>query len=85
VPGHLLSPEKMKEIFAKFKASDLDVVLFDNTSLKYSESISVSANSQGVLFVIAHDKTNKELAIKSRATLAKVKAHLIGIVVNFYK
>jgi capsular exopolysaccharide synthesis family protein len=85
VPGHLLSPEKLKEVFKQLKASDFDVVLFDNTSLKYSESISVSASSQGVLFIIAHDKTNKELVLKSKATLAKVKAHVIGLVINFYK
>jgi Mrp family chromosome partitioning ATPase len=45
----------------------------------------VSASSQGVLFIIAHDKTNKELALKSKATLAKVNAHVIGLVINFYK
>jgi capsular exopolysaccharide synthesis family protein len=85
VPGHLISPEKLKEVFKQLKASDFDVVLFDNTSLKYSESVSVSASSQGVLFIIAHDKTNKDLALKSKATLAKVNAHVIGLVINFYK
>ncbi|MBN2052655.1 polysaccharide biosynthesis tyrosine autokinase [Candidatus Woesearchaeota archaeon] len=85
VPGELLSPERLKDIFARLKASEFDIVLFDNTTLKYSESLSVAANSQGVLFIVALDRTNKEMAIKSKETLAKVKAHTIGVVVNFFK
>jgi len=85
VPGELISTEKIKDIFAKLRSSDFDVIIFDNTSLRYSESLSIAANSQGMLFILAHDKSNKDWALKSKETLHKVKVHIIGVVVNFFK
>jgi len=85
MPSQILSADNVKELFAKLKASNLDVVLFDNTSLKYSECVMVTTHSQGSIFVVAHDKTNRDLAIKSKETLHKVKAHVIGVVINFFR
>ncbi|MBW2991372.1 polysaccharide biosynthesis tyrosine autokinase [Candidatus Woesearchaeota archaeon] len=84
-PSELITSENIKEILTKLRSSSVDVVIFDNASLKYSESIVLSANSQGVLFVIAFDKTKKDMALKARAALSKVKANIIGVVVNFCK
>jgi|GEM_PF-6564537 len=85
MPSELLSGDKVKELFTRLKATNLDAIIFDNTSLKYSESLVIAAHSQGVLFVIAHDKTNKELALKAKASLNKVKASLLGCIVNFFR
>jgi len=81
----LFTPSKIQALFAKLKNSNADVIIFDAPSLKYAESTVIATNSQGILMVIAPHKTNKEAAIKNKQMLEKVKANVIGVVVNHFR
>jgi capsular exopolysaccharide synthesis family protein len=81
----LFSSSKIQGLFSKLKNSNADVVIFDAPSLRHAESTVISTNSHGVLMVIAPHKTNKEAAIKNKEMLEKVKANVIGFVVNHFR
>jgi Mrp family chromosome partitioning ATPase len=81
----LFTPSKIQAVFAKLKNSNADVIIFDSPSLRYAEGTVISTNSQGVLIVIAPHKTNKEAAIKNKEMLDKVKANIIGLVINHFR
>lgn len=82
-PSELISSNKMKEISQKLKSSSFDAVIIDNASFEYSESIIMASNTDATLLVIASDKTNKDAAVSAKDTLKKVKATIMGVVVNF--
>lgn len=79
------SSSKIQAVFAKLKNSNADVIIFDAPSLKYAEGTVISTNSQGVLMVIAPHKTNKEAAIKNKEMLEKIKANIVGFVINHFR
>jgi len=81
---NLLATDKMNDICGKLEASDFDYVIYDNTSLKYPESLSMCANSGGVILIITTE-TDKETAEEAKAELEKANSNLIGVVVNFSK
>jgi capsular exopolysaccharide synthesis family protein len=81
----LSTSSKIQAVFTKLKNSNADVIIFDSPSLKHAESTVFSTNSQGVLIVIAPYKTNKEAALKNKVMLEKVKANVIGFVVNHFR
>lgn len=82
-PGEMFNSKKMKSLCQSLKEMPYDVILIDNTSLRYTESALMAANTQGVVMVIGHDKTRKEEALHAKAALEKVKSNIIGFVYNF--
>ncbi|MBN2459682.1 polysaccharide biosynthesis tyrosine autokinase [Candidatus Woesearchaeota archaeon] len=82
--NELLSSEAIRELCSKLKSSTADIVIIDNSSLQHAESITIAGHSQAVLLVAAHDKTPRDSAFKAKNVLKKVKADVVGIVINFY-
>jgi capsular exopolysaccharide synthesis family protein len=82
--NELLSSESIKDLCTKLKASTADVVIIDNSSLQHAESINIAGHSQAVLLVTAHDKTPRESALKAKEVLRKVKADVMGVVINYF-
>ncbi|HJX05873.1 MAG TPA: polysaccharide biosynthesis tyrosine autokinase [Candidatus Nanoarchaeia archaeon] len=83
--NELLSSESIKELCAKLKNSTADIVIIDNSSLRHAESINISGHCQAVLLVMAHERTTKDSALKAKNVLRKVKANVLGVVINFFK
>jgi receptor protein-tyrosine kinase len=84
-PSELIYSNKMKDVLKMIVNSNFDVILIDNTSLKFSESAIMASHTPAVLFVAAQDKTRKENIIKSKDALDKAKAKIMGTVLNFSK
>jgi capsular exopolysaccharide synthesis family protein len=82
--NELLSSESIKDLCTKLKASTADIVIIDNSSLQHAESINMAGHSQAVLRVTAHDKTPRESALKAKEVLRKVKADVMGVVINYF-
>jgi capsular exopolysaccharide synthesis family protein len=82
-PIEIVSSEGMKTLFTKLKTTAFDVILIDNSSLEYSESSIICAQSEGTILIIAHEKTEKTQLKKAKDLLRKAKAKIIGIVINF--
>jgi len=84
-PIEALLSDSMKSVMSKLQGSIFDVVIMDTAALEYSESLMTCANSEGVILVVAHDRTEKANIKKSKEMLRKAKANIIGVVVNFSK
>ena len=77
----IFSSEKAKHVFEMLKRGGWDVILIDGPSLTHPEGIMLAANSHYTLLVTGQSKA-RNIAIKAKETLTKVKAHLAGIVIN---
>jgi len=81
----LSSSDNMKSVFSKLRNSTFDAVIVDTASLEHAESTIIGSISDGVLLVVAHDRTEKAKIIKATLMLKKAKATIIGVVINFLR
>jgi len=71
------------EIWMKMLKESFDYILFDSTPLNlYPDSLFLAAQVDGVIFVIQAEKTRREVTKKAKERLEKVKANIIGVVLN---
>jgi capsular exopolysaccharide synthesis family protein len=79
------SSDSMKSVFSKLRGSTFDAVIVDTASLEHAESTIIGSISDGVLLVVAHDRTEKAKIVKASMMLKKAKAAIIGVVINFMR
>ncbi len=84
-PSELFGSNTMKKLVNKMRSMTYDVVIFDNSSLIYSESAAMAQDSDGALMVVALDKTNKDSARQAKADLEKVGVNIIGLIITHAK
>jgi Mrp family chromosome partitioning ATPase len=72
----------MKDIIRIMKGLRYDVVIFDASSLNFSESAFMTTHTDGTLLVIGFDVTKRETAKHAKKVMEKVKAKLLGVIVN---
>jgi len=79
----LLTDLKIKETFKELKKKNFDYILIDGINLSHSEARNFASNADGVLLVTDSQVKKKEL-FEAKTILSKLKANLIGIVLNKY-
>jgi capsular exopolysaccharide synthesis family protein len=84
-PAEILGSARMREILAAL-LERADMVLFDAPPmLAVTDAAVLSSRVDGVLLVVSAGKTKRENAKKAQAQLDKIKARVIGAVVNNVK
>jgi len=81
-PAELIGSAKMKEVIKTARAK-ADLVLIDTPPVIAVTDTTVLADKvDGFVLVVAAQMTSKEVLIKARETLDKVRANVIGTVLN---
>ncbi len=81
-PSDILGSRRMADLIARLRA-DADIVLFDTPPvLAATDAAVLSTRVDGVLLVFAAGKTRREPARRAREALEKVKANIVGVVLN---
>ncbi|WP_028828656.1 CpsD/CapB family tyrosine-protein kinase [Proteocatella sphenisci] len=81
-PSELLSSEKMKKFIEMLK-DDYDYVMIDAPPVvPVTDSVIMSTYIDGVILVCASGDLNIEMAKKTRESLTKVGANILGVVLN---
>ncbi|MEK8126952.1 CpsD/CapB family tyrosine-protein kinase [Paenibacillus filicis] len=78
----LLSSESMDELLLQLK-QEFDIIIVDAPPvIGHIDSKIVSAKCDGVVFVIQQGKVKRNLAKRSKEELGRVKANLLGVLMN---
>ena len=84
-PSELLMSEKMKKLIDKLR-EEYDRILFDLPPvLGISDTSILSSNVDGILFVLGANEVDRKAVQKAKESLEKVKAHILGLVLNKVK
>jgi non-specific protein-tyrosine kinase len=81
-PADILGSRRMEAVIARLRA-DADIVLFDTPPVVAVTDAAVLATKvDGVLLVFQAGKTSRDRARQARQILEKVKANIVGVVLN---
>jgi capsular exopolysaccharide synthesis family protein len=81
-PADILGSRRMEAVIARLRA-EADIVLFDTPPVVAVTDAAVLATKvDGVLLVFQAGKTSRDRARRARQMLEKVKANIIGVVLN---
>lgn len=81
-PAEMLSSKKMKE-FLNSMEDEFDSIIIDSPPvLAVTDAQILSTIVEGVLLVAASGQTEKEIIIRSKELLMKVKANILGVVLT---
>ena len=81
-PADILGSRRMEAVIARLRA-EADIVLFDTPPVNAVTDAAVLATKvDGVLLVFQAGKTRRDAARQARQILEKVKANIVGVVLN---
>lgn len=81
-PADLLGSHRMERLIQRLSAQ-ADIVLFDTPPVTaVTDAAVLSTRVDGVLLVLQAGKTRRDRAREARRLLEKVKAHIVGVVLN---
>lgn len=81
-PAELLDSQRMRQLIAELKAQ-ADIVILDSPPVTLvSDTAILATQADGVLLVLRHGKTRRELAKRAVKTLRQVNAYFAGVVLN---
>jgi non-specific protein-tyrosine kinase len=81
-PADLLGSRRMEALIARLRA-EADIVLFDTPPvIAVSDAVVLASRLDGVLLVLEAGRTRRDRAREARAMLDRVKAHIVGVVLN---
>jgi non-specific protein-tyrosine kinase len=81
-PADILGSRRMDAIIARLRDA-ADMVLFDTPPVvAVTDAAVLAPRVDGVLLVFQANKTSRDRARQARQTLEKVKAHIVGVVLN---
>jgi succinoglycan biosynthesis transport protein ExoP len=81
-PSELLGSKKMHSLIERL-AQDTDIVIFDTPPvLPVTDAMVLAANVDGVLLVTEAGKTRRTAARQASESLQKVRARILGVVLN---
>lgn len=84
-PSELLRSSQMKKLILELQ-EEYDRVVFDSPPLLGIADASIlSSNVDGILLVLGANQVGREAAQKAKESLEKVKAHILGVVLNKVK
>lgn len=81
-PADLLGSRRMEELIGRLRDA-ADIVLFDTPPVvAVTDAAVLATRLDGVLLVLQAGKTRRDRAREARSLLEKVKAHIVGVVLN---
>jgi capsular exopolysaccharide synthesis family protein len=81
-PSEILSSKRMKNLMEEL-SRNFDTILIDAPpTLAVTDSQIIAARCKGVLLVIDSGKVKREIAQKAKASLERVNARILGVVLN---
>ncbi len=81
-PADILGSRRMEAIIERLRA-EADLVLFDTPPVTaVTDAALLATRVDGVLLVFQAGKTRRDRARQTRQILEKVKAHIVGVVLN---
>ncbi|KAB8144904.1 CpsD/CapB family tyrosine-protein kinase [Chloroflexia bacterium SDU3-3] len=81
-PADILGSRRMEALIARLRAQ-ADIVLFDTPPVvAVTDAAVLATRVDGVLLVLQAHKTSRERARQARQILEKVKANILGVVLN---
>lgn len=81
-PSELLASNRMNQLMAEFEEL-FDLIIFDMPPvIAVTDAQVMSSKTDGTIFVVNKDGADKEMVTKSKELLEKVKANVIGVVLN---
>ncbi|HMP38767.1 MAG TPA: CpsD/CapB family tyrosine-protein kinase [Roseiflexaceae bacterium] len=81
-PADILGSRRMERVIARLH-EEADVVLFDTPPVvAVTDAAVLATRVDGVLLVFQAGKTRRDRARQARQILEKVKAHIVGVVLN---
>lgn len=81
-PADILGSRRMQAVIERLKG-EADVVLFDTPPvIAVTDAAVLASKVDGTLLVVKANQTTRERAKQARQILDKVKAHIIGVVLN---
>jgi len=81
-PADILGSRRMEAVIARLRA-EADIVLFDTPPvIAVTDAAVLATKLDGVLLVFQAGKTSRERARQARQLLEKVKANIVGVVLN---
>ncbi len=81
-PSELLRSSRMKKLILELQ-KQYDRVLFDSSPLLgISDASILSSNMDGVLLVLGANEIDRQASQKAKQSLEKVKAHILGLILN---
>jgi len=81
-PSELLMSERMKNLILKLQ-EEYDKILFDlPPTLGMADAPILSSNVDGVLLVISANEVDRDVVLKAKESLEKVKARILGTILN---
>lgn len=81
-PADLLGSRRMEALIARLR-TEADIVLFDTPPVvAVTDAAVLAPRVDGVLLVLQAGHTRRDRAREARQMLEKVKAHIIGVVLN---
>ena len=81
-PADILGSRRMEAVIARLRDA-ADIVLFDTPPVvAVTDAAVLATRMDGVLLVFQAGKTSRDRARQARQILEKVKAHIVGVVLN---
>jgi len=81
-PADILGSRRMEAVIARLRAA-ADIVLFDTPPvIAVTDAAVLATRTDGVLLVFQAGKTSRERGRQARQILEKVKANIVGVVLN---
>lgn len=81
-PADILGSRRMEAVIARLRA-EADIVLFDTPPVvAVTDAAVLATRVDGVLLVFQAGKTSRDRARQARQILEKVKANIVGVVLN---
>lgn len=81
-PADILGSKRMESVIARLR-SEADIVLFDTPPvIAVTDAAVLATKVDGVLLVFQANKTSRDRARRARQMLEKVKANIVGVVLN---
>jgi capsular exopolysaccharide synthesis family protein len=81
-PSEILSSKRMENLMEEL-SRQFDTILIDAPpTLAVTDSQIIAARCNGVLLVIDSGKVKREIAQKAKASLERVNARILGVVLN---
>lgn len=81
-PSELLASNRMNQLMLEFEEL-FDLIIFDMPPIiAVTDAQVMSSKADGTIFVVNKDGEDKEMVTKSKELLEKVKANVIGVVLN---
>lgn len=81
-PADILGSRRMEQVIARLR-KEADIILFDTPPVvAVTDAAVLATRVDGVLLVLQAHKTSRDRARQARQILEKVKANIVGVVLN---